>query len=228
MQLNHTMIKCLIFDFDGLILDTETPTYAAWQEIFKSRGCELTLEKWSFSIGSNFQAFNPVTELGLQLQSVLDTTAILAEQRQRSIELLAAEDVMPGIRETIQTAHKYGLKVALASSSDKEWIKTNLTRLELITQFDCIRTADDVCEVKPAPDLFLSALECLGLQHHEAIVFEDSLNGILAARAAGIFSVAVPNRMTMHMDLDHANLILKSVNELSLVELLNLADQAQI
>jgi HAD superfamily hydrolase (TIGR01509 family) len=222
------MIKCLIFDFDGLILDTETPMYAAWQELFNSRGCELNLEKWAASIGTDFQAFDPVAELEMQLQRMLDTPAILAEQRQRSLELLASEDVLPGIREIIQEAHEQGLKVALASSSDYGWIEMNLTRLNMMNHFDCIRTSDNVRSVKPAPDLFISALDCLGLQPHEAIVFEDSLNGIIAAKAAGIFAIAVPNRMTIHLDLDHANLILKSVNELPLQQLLAIAEQPQV
>jgi beta-phosphoglucomutase-like phosphatase (HAD superfamily) len=96
----------------------------------------------------------------------------------------------------------------------------HLERVGLGSVWDCVRCRDDVREAKPAPDLYLAALECMGLAAAEAVAIEDSPNGIAAAKAAGLLCVAVPGPLTQATDLGQADLHLSSLAELPLAELL--------
>ncbi len=214
------MLKGLIFDFDGLILDTEVPAFQTWSEIYQAHGVELPISKWAAAIGSGFDAFNPMDFLELSIQKMIDREKIRLFHEQRSFELLQHQVVLPGVTELINDAHRFGLKLAVASSSSREWVVGHLERLGLLAKFDCVRTADEVSRVKPEPDLYLSALHCLGLTADEAIAFEDSPNGVTAAQLAGLCCVAVPNQVTSQMSLDHADLIVPSLANLPLKKLL--------
>jgi HAD superfamily hydrolase (TIGR01509 family) len=216
------MIRALIFDFDGLILDTEEPVFRSWQELYLSYRFDLSLTSWADTIGrSEAEApFDPRQDLEQRLGYSLDWTLIGPRRRQREIELIAAQPVLPGVEDYLKSARQLNLKIGLASSSDIHWVAGHLARLGLLSYFDCLRTSDDVVYTKPAPDLFLAALKCLQVGPQEALVFEDSPNGILASRLAGIFCVAVPNLLTRRLDLAQANLRLKSLSELSLDKLL--------
>jgi HAD superfamily hydrolase (TIGR01509 family) len=213
------MLKGLIFDFDGLMIDTETPAYESWQEIYAEYNCDLSLQKWSACIGSNFENFDPITELEALSGQRLDRLALFGRQRERSFLLTDLEFSLPGVEETLREARNLGLKIALASSSPRSWIDHHFTRLGLAPYFDAICTQEDVRQVKPEPELFILAAQRLHILPSEAVVFEDSLNGIVASKAAGIFCVAIPNPITANLDLDHANLILHSMADLKLAEL---------
>ena len=117
-------------------------------------------------------------------------------------------------------AKKLGLKVGLASSSPCDWVTGHLSRLGLIQYFDCIYARDDVRRTKPDPELYLTVIDEFQIGSHEAVVFEDSPNGILAAKRAGLFCVAVPNPLTRQLRLDHADFRLNSLAEMPLSELL--------
>ena len=112
------------------------------------------------------------------------------------------------------------MKLGMASSSRRKWVNGHLTRLGLIQHFDSIKCADDVQRTKPDPDLYLAALGALGLQGHEAVALEDSPNGIAAAKAAGLFCVAVPNTLTRQLPLDGVDLVLDSLADLPMKDLL--------
>ena len=218
------MIQALIFDFDGLILDTEEPIFRSWEEIYQIYHLKLDLERWADTIGrSEAEApFDPKQDLDERLGARLDWDSIEPRRRQRELDLIAVQPVLPGVENYLITARRLGLKVGLASSSDIHWVAGHLDRLGLSGYFDCLRTSDDVRYTKPAPDLFLSTLECLDVSAREAVVFEDSPNGILASKRAGIFCVAVPNPLTAHLDVDQADLRLNGLSEMSLEELLGL------
>jgi beta-phosphoglucomutase-like phosphatase (HAD superfamily) len=113
-----------------------------------------------------------------------------------------------------------GLKLGVASSSTSDWVKGHLARLGILERFDCIRCRDDVPNAKPEPDLYLAVLECLGVRASEAIAIEDSPNGLLAAKRAGLRCVAIPNSITANLDLGEADLLLDSLADVSLAELL--------
>ncbi len=214
------MIRGLIFDFDGLILDTEVPIFRSWQEIFAEHGCTMTVHDWADYLGRSPDSFDPCDKLEACLGRPVDRDALHARQRAREQELIESEEVLPGVVDRLQEAKRMGLKLAVASSSPRSWVHGHLSRLGLLKEFDCIRCGDEVREAKPAPDLFLAALSCLGLKPEEAIVFEDAPHGVAAAKRAGIFCVAVPNALTRALGFDHADLTVESLAAITLAELL--------
>jgi HAD superfamily hydrolase (TIGR01509 family) len=219
------MIRALIFDFDGLILDTEVPIYQSWQELYHSYQVEMPLEKWQSIIGTDEESFDPLVYLEEQLGYPLDRARLKPLRRQREGELILAQPVQPGVLAYLQDARRLGLKIGLASSSSCKWVTGHLQRLGLLDFFDCLRGSDDVSHTKPDPELYLAALAALEVQPDQAIVFEDSLNGVLAARRAGIYTVAVPSPLMQGVDLSAANLRLDSLTNLRLEELLKRVDR---
>ena len=217
-------IKALIFDFDGLILDTETPEYLAWQNIYRDYGFELPHDEWGKIVGgyglSNFDAAEHLARLS---QGRLDSAVLRARHKSESGALIRAETILPGVMDLIHAAKQIGLKLAIASSSPHKWVDNHANRLGILHQFDVIICADDVAvgRTKPYPDLFLTALKQLQVENNEAVVFEDSPNGVEAARRAGVFVVAVPNQLTSMLPIQGANLIVGSLSELPLSELLD-------
>ena len=217
-------IKALIFDFDGLILDTETPDYQTWQSIYREHGFELPHEEWGKIVGGwGISTFDAAAHLSLLLQGRLDSVSLRDRHRLETSALLLSQPVLPGVVDTLREAKRLGLKLAIASSSPHSWVDTHAKRLRIFDYFDRIICEDEVGigRTKPNPDLFLIALKQLQIQKNEAIVFEDSPNGVKAARLAGIFVVAVPNPVTALFPPGNANLTLTSLTDLSLQELLN-------
>ncbi len=218
------MIKALIFDFDGLIVDTEGPDYQAWQETYESFGCALPLAEWAAEIGT-YGAFDAYEYLARQLGHPIDRAAVRTRRRARFVELVEQQAVLPGVESYLQAAREHGLRVGIASSSPRSWVVGHLARFGLDQSFDCIKTADDVERVKPDPALYLAALGALDARADEALAFEDSPNGALAATRAGIYCVVIPNPLTQQLAHDAANLRLASLADLPLRALLARFDQ---
>lgn len=214
------MTTAILFDFDGLILDTETPIFTAWREVYQEHGCSLTVEEYSACLGTNYDAFDPCKDLEAKAGRKLPWDKLRPRISRRYTELIREKDALPGVRQCLEDARERGMRVALASSSTLEWVEGHLTRLELLSYFQAIRTRDDVSKVKPAPELFQAALEAVGAAAGETFVLEDSPNGILAARRAGIFAVAVPNQMTRELDLNEPDLCIPSLEKVPLANLL--------
>jgi len=214
------MIQAVVFDFDGLILDTEVPEFQTWQEIYQAHGCELALEVWATGLGTSSDAFDPYAHLEGQAGCRLDREAIQLRRRQRYLQLLGATSALPGVREYIAEAKRLGLLLGVASSSSRKWVVGHLTELGLSSYFDCIKCRDDVPRVKPDPALYQAVVETFALQPHQAIALEDSPNGITAAKRAGLFCVAVPNPLTRQLSLAHADLCISSLADLTLPQLL--------
>jgi HAD superfamily hydrolase (TIGR01509 family) len=214
-------IRGLLFDFDGLLIDTETPSRLAYEELYREHGHELPLDKWATLVGTIGAAFDPDDHLERLVGQPLDRAQITSRLRAREHELCDLEDLRPGIEDYLAEAERRGLATAIVSSSTREWIARHLARLGRIEGWDAIVAADGDSErAKPRPTLYLEALDALGLEPDEAIAFEDSLNGVRAAKAAGIFCVAVPNPITETFALEEADLLLQSFEELPLDELL--------
>ncbi len=168
-------------------------------------------------VGRDFDACGYLEkQTGLQL----DPEELRARRGRRKLELVAEEPLMPGIAAYLADGKRGDLKLGVASSSSREWVVGHLDRLDVTNQFDAIVTGDDVAHVKPDPELYLLALARLGLEPPEALVFEDAPNGVLAAKRASIFTVAVPNALTCELPLDHADLRVASLADLPLTELL--------
>jgi HAD superfamily hydrolase (TIGR01509 family) len=211
-------LKAIVFDFDGLILDTELPIYRSWLEVYAAHGHELPFDRWMLTVGTSGAAFDPRANLEGLLGRPL-TQEVLDERARRRTELILANAVLPGVVELVAAARAAGLKTGVASSSTHSWVDAHLERLGILHLIDCIRCRDDVPSAKPAPDLYLAVLECLDVRPEESVAIEDSPNGVLAARAAGMRSVAVPNTITSGQDLSLADLKVESLRDVSLPEL---------
>ena len=214
------LIRALVFDFDGLILDTEEPVYRSWLEVYQAHGEELPFERWVQIVGSTTAGFHPQHHLEERLGRSLPQE-VLDRRIGRRTDMILAQEVMPGVIRHLDDARTMGLKLGVASSSTTDWVRGHLTRLDILESFDCMRCRDDVPNAKPEPDLYLAVLECLGVRAAEAIAIEDSPNGVLAAKRAGLRCVAVPNSITAKLDLGQADLVLGSLAEVTLPELLS-------
>jgi len=217
------VIRGLIFDFDGLIVDTESTIFQSWQELYREYGQELPMKEWGQIIGTSAdEHFDPLERLEAQLGRKFENPEELKDRRlQRELELVAKQPVLPGVRAYIEDAQRLSLKLAVASSSPLEWVGLHLKNIGLIDEFDVIHTSDDVERTKPDPALFQLALTSLALDSDEAIVLEDSPNGVTAAQRAGIFCVAVPNPLTKLLPLGHADMRLNSLSEMHLKSLID-------
>ncbi|KYD10001.1 HAD family hydrolase [Heyndrickxia sporothermodurans] len=212
------MIKAIIFDFDGLILDTETIWYESYKETMKSYKCDLPLEQFSKCIGSDDTALYAYfkEQLGddCDIQEIEDAAKTFYEKK------MTAPVARAGVKEYLEDAKKLGYKISLATSSSKMWVTNYLSQLNLLHYFDILITKDDVDKVKPAPDLYLKAVDSLNINPSEAIAFEDSLNGLQAALAAGLKCVIVPNPVTEHLAFENHHLRLQSMADMSLSEVI--------
>ena len=219
------MIRAVVFDFDGLILDTEEPVYRSWLEVYQAHGEELPFERWVQIVGSTTIGFHPQHHLEERLGRPLPKE-VLDRRIGRRTEMILANQLLPGVVQHIEAAKAAGLKVGVASSSTKEWVRGHLARLDILDRFDCLRCRDDVANAKPEPDLYIAVLDCLGVPAAEAFAIEDSPNGVLAAKRAGMRCVAIPNSITARLDLGQADVLLGSLAEVTLAELLKKVEAA--
>lgn len=215
------MIRAVIFDFDGTVIDTETAWYIAFRDAYKEHGVDLTLEMYSLCIGTSLQAFNPYEYLVVNLHLPIDLDSFRQSVHERHASLMDAEKMRPGIMDYLNSARAKRLKIALASSSKLDWVEKFLEKLQIREYFDCIRTANDVKHVKPDPELYLQTLQCLGVTADEAIAIEDSPNGAKAAVAAGVHCVVVPNTITKLLEFERFSQMANSLTEIDFDELLS-------
>ena len=214
------MIEALIFDFDGLILDTETPDYLSWKAVYESFACELPLAIWLDNIGS-VDFFNPYTYLEELVRRPIDRTAVHAQRQQLDRALLAQQTILPGVESYLAEARRMGLKIGLASSSQHEWVDGFLAQLGLIERFDVVCCRDDVGNRgKPDPAVYLAALEALDVAAQHTLALEDSPHGSLAAQRAGLRCVIIPNQMTRALSFGPVDHRLDSLIDMPLLQLL--------
>jgi HAD superfamily hydrolase (TIGR01509 family) len=220
-------IRGLLFDFDGLIVDTESTSLESWRRLYEEHGHELSLERWAVGIGT-VGGFDPFEHLEQLVAEPLDRAVVFTSQRAHELTLAEAEELRPGVAEYLADAERLGLRRAIVSSGSRRWIDSHLRRLERLYGWDAIVSADgDEARAKPRPTLYLEALDRLGLDAREAIALEDSPNGARAAAAAGVFCVAVPNPVTADLGFDAADLVLDSLASLPLAELVARVEAAQ-
>lgn len=216
-------VRGLIFDFDGLMVDTESATYHSWRELYADHGQPLAVEEWVQCVGSDFGGFDPFDELERRVGRSLPWDELEPARVERARQLDALMDARPGVRERLAEAVGMGLPCAVASSSPRSWVRPWLERLGVAEYFVHVCTKDDVARVKPAPDLFLLAATRLGVEPLHALVFEDSLNGLRAAAAAGMRCIAVPGPITAGLDFAAAVARLDTLADHRLERLLALA-----
>jgi HAD superfamily hydrolase (TIGR01509 family) len=217
-------IRAFLFDFDGLILDTETASRAGWRWLYEQHGQQLPDDLWITVVGTH-SSWDIMGHLEELIGAPLDRDVWSERRYAHELSLLEAEQLRPGILEYLEYARTHGVKRAIVSSASRRWIDMHLERLEQAVGWDAIITADrDASRAKPNPTMYLEALDVLGVDADEAVVFEDSPNGVAAGRAAGIFTVGVPNDVTRDFGLDGADVVVDSLASLPPAELVQRAD----
>lgn len=189
------MIKAAIFDFDGTIVDTESLWFKVFKQVLhEDYGFRLKLEEFAKSIGTTddilFDYIDRKLGIHINREDVKEKTEKFFHS-QRDVLILRE-----GIQELIEKCAEQGLKLGVASSSGREWVLHYLKEFQLENHFQTIKTKEDVDKVKPDPALYIKALEEMGVKPEEAIAFEDSVNGSIAAIEAGMHCIAVPNDVT--------------------------------
>ena len=221
MQINSIPgLRAIIFDFDGLIVDTETVIYESWNEVYCANGESLELETYKQCVGSDFGQFNPETELEFRTRKTFDWSTINYEREKLIQQRLEAQDARPGVRKFIENARAKGLELAVASSAPGSWVAGWLIKLDLLKHFSVLRCGDDVEQIKPYPDLFLAAASALKIPPGDSLVMEDSENGLRAAKAAGMPCVIVTNPVTAGGQFNGALLVVECFTEDSINNLI--------
>ncbi len=223
-----TQISALVFDFDGLILDTEAAEYTSIAAVFSEHGATLGLDRWTAAIGQANPDGMWLDWLETDLGRPVNRDLLWIEQRQRNDLQVRRLQVKPGIEELLSAAAVAKVPCAVASSSRTRWVKPHLDRLGLLDHFETVVAREDAPNAKPSPDLYLVALQRLGIEPelaHTAVAFEDSRNGSLAAVAAGLTCVVCTHDLTHHMDLTHAHHRVDSLADLTMQRLGELVHQ---
>ena len=210
------MIRALVFDFDGLILDTETPLIESYRDVHAAHGVPFDHATFLRSVGHADYSFDPWHGFSPHA----DRVALELQRRARKDIRLSEQTVLPGVVALLDAARNAGLRVGIASNSEHAWVEPLLERLALRDRFEFLACREDAPSPKPEPDLYRLVLNHFGLRGIEAIAFEDSHTGSLAAKRANLWCVAAPNASTAHHDLSHADLRVPSLAEVQLAGLM--------
>jgi len=206
------MIRALVFDFDGLIVDTETPLIDAYGDVHAAHGRPFDRREFLRSVGQPDFAFNPWHAFG----AGADAAALEAQRHKHNHARILRQPLLPGIAALLDAARAARLRLAVASNSSHDHVEGHLRRLGLHASFEFFACRGDAPSPKPEPDLYKLVLQQFGLRGHEAIAFEDSHTGSLAAKRAHLWAVAVPNSSTGHHDFAHADLCVASLADVTL------------
>jgi HAD superfamily hydrolase (TIGR01509 family) len=196
--------RALILDFDGLMADTEMAEFVSWQELYERQGERLGVADWLGAVGY-VNGFDPRAHLEKLLGRSLNWPALDPPRHARARSYAADLPLLPGVAELLAQGGALGYRLGVASNSDAAWVEAGLSRLGLREHFTAVRTRDTVPRPKPCPDVYLGALADLGATANGSLAFEDSQPGVEAAKAAGLYVVAVPNSLTRHQDLSLAD-----------------------
>lgn len=208
------MFSGIIFDFDGVLVDTEWAIFRSWADLYTREGQQLTVQDYAPCLGAGYSRWNPAEHLETLTGKRYDWEAENAARQAQLEADLARQPLMPGAAELLHWCHEHGVPMVVASSSSRRWVAGWLERLGVMQLFAGVFCRTDGYPVKPDPALFCAARERLALPADRCLVVEDSENGIRAAAAAGIPCVAIPNRLTALCDLSAAPLHMSSLHEL--------------
>ena len=203
--------SAVLFDFDGVLVDTEWAIYQAWLRTFRAHGHELPLDVYTRCIGSDFATWSPKTHLEELSGLSFDWHDLDLKRQDEILADLTHEGAMPGVIPLLERLASEGIRRAVVSSSSHHWVDGWLEKLEIADHFETVVCRGDAPRIKPAPDLYLEAARRLGLPPDECLVVEDSLNGAKSAKAAGMRVWVVPNRVTAGSDFSVADRIFRSL-----------------
>ncbi|WP_369248155.1 HAD family hydrolase [Streptomyces sp. R41] len=205
--------EALLWDFDGLICDTERAAHRSWELLYARHGLVFPDETWGAmagrATGESYAAQDLAERLGRDLSA-----GEMAERRGLKARLADAEPLRPGVAQLLESAARRGIRCAVVSSSDGDWVRGHLERLQVLDRFAMVVTGEQVEARKPAPDLYLRALDLLGTGPDRGLALEDSPTGVAAAKAAGLTCVAVPGARGRRAELTAADLVLDSLEQL--------------
>ena len=213
-------IKAIVFDFDGLILDTETFDYKAWQAIYRDHGVDLPLSTWLPLVGDATQNFDIDLRIAELTGKPVDRAELRKRHRSIYLEMLEGITPMPGVEDYLCAAKRIGIRVGIASGSRRSWVLDRLEQIGPVDHFDTIVCRDDVGSAKPDPASYLTAVSNLGVTVNQAFALEDSPPGVAAAKNAGLYCIAVPGPMTKNLSFHNADMRLESLVDMPLSELL--------
>jgi len=203
--------SAVLFDFDGVLVDTEWAIYQSWRRVFEDHGHDLPLELYTRCIGSDFATWSAKTHLEELTGLAFDWHDLDARRQEEILRDLTDEGPMAGAVEWLEKLTLAQVPCAVVSSSSHHWVDGWLEKTGLVGYFSTVVCRGDAPRIKPAPDLFLEAAKRLGLAPADCLVIEDSLNGVIAAQAAGMPVWAVPNRVTGGLDFAVADRVFRSL-----------------
>jgi HAD superfamily hydrolase (TIGR01509 family) len=207
-----------IFDFDGVILDSETPEYESYRLTFASYGAVLAFEEWTGSVGIWRPGIDWYERLCERADPFPDRGTFDSARREHFLATVRMEP-LPGIVTLLDELRMSQVATAIASSASSRWVQRAVRELGLLDRFDAIVTGDEVAHLKPAPDVYLAAASRLGVDPARAVAIEDSATGLVAAKAAGLATVVIPHWLTAGHDLSGADLKVANAGELSVERL---------
>ncbi len=203
------MIRAIVFDMDGLLVDSEPLHMEAWQTTVRRYGRQIDQAMFARMMGKRLcDDVAIVGELGFPIAP----EALLRERNELFLASLPGRlKAMPGLGELLLEIQARGLRCALATSGERRYVQAVIRELSLGGVFDAVVVAEDVARGKPAPDVYLLAAQRLGLLPAQCLVLEDAPNGVAAAKAAGMMCIAVPNEFTRALDLAAADGVMPSL-----------------
>jgi len=214
------MLDCVLFDMDGLLVDSEPLQYRAYQYAFEQFGISLSMDDWI-----RWHSVEASTARWIEREQLdLDVPLLREVKKQRYEQLIAAElTLKPGVRELVEDCSTE-MKLAVVSASRRESIVACLAKFDLIEHFSVLVSADQVARSKPFADPYLAAIRALETSPERAIAVEDSVTGFRAASAAQLACVVCPDHFIPKAEgaFDSAALVTESLKELSARRLLSL------
>lgn len=208
--------RAVLFDFDGILVDTEWAIYLAWCRCFEAEGQDLPLSLYTRCIGSDFATWSPKNHLEELTGKSFDWTVLDAERQREIVHELTDEGLMEGVQELIETLQQQNISLGVVSSSSHHWVDGWLERLGIRDAFTHVVCRGDALRIKPAPDLWIEAARRFGVEASHCLAIEDSHNGMVSAQAAGMPVWVVPNRVTSCLDFSGAEDRFTSLREILL------------
>lgn len=210
------MINTLIFDMDGVIVDSESHWTSLEEPFLKSIIPQDYHEYHKNIVGRSVSDIHHYLATNFNIPMEKDEFLRLYDEMAVTVYEKSA-NLLPGVMELIKLLKNEGFTLALASSSPMFWVSMAVRRFDLNQHFERIISADETgCKGKPAPDIYLYTLEQLHKKPSECLAIEDSKNGILSAHEAGIKCVGLKNGFNDDQDLSNSDLLIWDFGELSL------------